>query len=648
MRVAVSLAGVLLALTLALTARAAQASDVSVTTELRPGWNLAGWTPGETDVDMVFSALPPLLAIYAWDADEQRFTAAVRDGANTPGGLKTLTPGMGLFLYLGGEETAEWTRPHVPESLRVSLAPGWNLVAWSGINNTRLADGLAALGSSVTESWIWNPETGRAVAGGRSTDRRLKRGEGLWVNVSRELEWRQADVPVNLEFIGEFNEEERAAATERIEDAIDFFAHRFEIVVPNDLTIQVDAYWAAGCYYRSGSRTISVGGGLSAHGGCLLAMPHEYTHAVQHYLSSRTPDGRWGRVGGLRDAGPGWLLEGVATHVGALYDDYHGIAPFSDHLSAIEEAAGSHPNLLQEHPVYYGVGALAVLRLIDRAGEAALFDFYRSMSDRDSWEEVFHEVFGTAVDDFYREFEEYRAPLRAIHRDKQSELRRMQISGKVIGPDGNPVTNADIDVAFPDPTIGHSVEANQNGEFTVTLEHPGSYRVSLIARNTSCELGWYGGLSGFTEREDEAARIVLPAEEPTDLVIRLPRKVSEMCRTIRGIVVDREGEPVGGNPPTRDGTPNWAVIARVASPDSYHTGSGTVAADGRFEIVARAGHRYQFVLASTIVRECAVADSSSVTAPIFTLSDHVWDVRLIVVVGEEQPWDWNLWCRAEP
>ena len=557
MRVAALLAVVFLVLALALTARPAQAADVSVTTELRPGWNLAGWTAGETDIDTVFSALPPLLAIYAWDADEQGFTGALRDSLDTPAGLKTLMPGMGLFLYLGGEETAEWTRPHVPESLRVSLARGWNLVAWSGINDTLLAEGLAPLGSSVSESWIWNPETERAVAGGRSTDRQLKRGEGLWVKVSRELEWRQADAPVNLEFIGEFNEEERASATERIEDAIEFFAHRFEIVVPDDLTIQVDAYWAAGCYYRIGSRTISLGGGLSEHGGCLLVMPHEYTHAVQHYLSSRTPDGGWGRVGGLRRAGPGWLLEGVATHVGALYDDYHGIVPFSDHLSAIQEAAGSHPNLLQERPLHYGVGALAVLQLVERAGEAALFDFYRSMSDRDSWEEVFHEVFGTSVDDFYRDFEEYRAPLRAIHRDKQSELRRMQISGKVVGPDGNPVSDVEIRVQFPDPTIGHTIDPNQNGKFSATFEHPGVYRVSVFARYTSCELGWYGGLSGFTEREEEAASIVLPMETSTELVIRLPARCPRCAgRSVASWSIRRESRsPVacrqGTEPPIR-------------------------------------------------------------------------------------------------
>ena len=647
MRVAGVLGGVLLVLALALTAKPAQASDVSVTTELRPGWNLVGWTAGEADVEAVFSSLPSLLTVYAWDADEQRFIGAFLDGPDTRGDLTTLTPGMGLFLYLAGEDRVEWTRPHVPESLRVSLVPGWNLVAWSGIDNTLLADSLAPLGSSVSGSWLWNAEAGRAEAGDRGADR-LKRGEALWLDVSRELRWRQVDAAVSLEFIGEFNEEERTVATGFVEDAIDFFAHRFEIVVPADLTIQLDAYWAAGCYYRSGARTISLGGALSAHGGCLLTMPHEYTHAVQHYLSTRTPDGRWGRVGGLSHAGPTWLLEGVATHVGALYDDYHGTVPFSEHLSAIREAGGSHPSLLQDRPVHYGVGALAVMQLIERASEDALFDFYRSLSGRDSWEDVFHDVFGTSVDDFYREFEESRAPLRAAYSEQQSQAWRMQINGRVIGPDGNPVTNVDIRVEFPDPSIGHSIEPNQSGEFTATFEHPGAYRVSMVARSTSCELGWYGGLSGFTVTEDEAARITLPMEAPTELVIRLPRTVSEMCRTIRGVVVDTEGEPVAAYLPTRDGTPDPVLIPRVVSPDSHHSASGSVAADGRFELVARAGYRYQFVLASTIARECTVADSSSVTAPVFTLTDHIWDVRLIVVIGEEQPWDWDIRCRAEP
>ena len=64
MRVAGVLGGVLLVLALALTAKPAQASDVSVTTELRPGWNLAGWTAGEAGIDAVFSALPSVLTVY--------------------------------------------------------------------------------------------------------------------------------------------------------------------------------------------------------------------------------------------------------------------------------------------------------------------------------------------------------------------------------------------------------------------------------------------------------------------------------------------------------------------------------------------------------------------------------------------------------
>ncbi len=265
MRVTGVLAGALLVLALALTAKPAQASDVSVTTELRPGWNLVGWTAGEADIDAVFSALPSLLTVYAWDADEQRFIGAYRDGPDTRDDLKTLTPGMGLFLYLAGEDRVEWTRPHVPESLRVSLVPGWNLVAWSGIDNTLLTDGLAPLGSSVGGSWLWNAETGRAEAGDRGRDRRLKRGEALWIDSARELRWRQADAPVSLEFIGEFNEEERTVATGFVEDAIDFFAHRFEVVVPTTLPFSSMPIGQPGA-------TTGAARGLSAWAGPFLRM----------------------------------------------------------------------------------------------------------------------------------------------------------------------------------------------------------------------------------------------------------------------------------------------------------------------------------------------------------------------------------------
>ena len=55
------------------------------------------------------------------------------------------------------------------------------------------------------------------------------------------------------------------------------------------------------------------------------------------------------------------------------------------------------------------LGFLAVEWLATRAGDAAIFEYFRLLPDAESWEEAFETAFGITVDDFYEEFEAYRA-----------------------------------------------------------------------------------------------------------------------------------------------------------------------------------------------------------------------------------------------
>ena len=56
-----------------------------VTTELTPGWNLAGWTGPETGVRAVFEATPQLTALYSWDIATQSFREATRGASGIDG-----------------------------------------------------------------------------------------------------------------------------------------------------------------------------------------------------------------------------------------------------------------------------------------------------------------------------------------------------------------------------------------------------------------------------------------------------------------------------------------------------------------------------------------------------------------------------------
>ena len=52
---------------------------------------------------------------------------------------------------------------------------------------------------------------------------------------------------------------------------------------------------------------------------------------------------------------------------------------------------------------------LAADWLVQRAGERAIFKYYRLLPSSDSWEDAFEGAFGITIDDFYAAFAAYRA-----------------------------------------------------------------------------------------------------------------------------------------------------------------------------------------------------------------------------------------------
>ncbi len=154
-----------------------------MTTELQPGWNLAGWTEDEAAVSELFEAIPQLDAVYTWDAFRHRFLGAFREGFGAANSLMTLTPGMGLVLYLGGTEAVEWTRPLNPRSGATTLRPGWNLVTWAGADEVAPDQALEVLGAIVVEA--------KGIDG--SALPTLNTGSAFWLHVSALKEWWQLD-----------------------------------------------------------------------------------------------------------------------------------------------------------------------------------------------------------------------------------------------------------------------------------------------------------------------------------------------------------------------------------------------------------------------------------------------------------------------
>jgi len=167
---------------------------------LLPGFNLAGWIEPEASVGELFEAIPELKAVYAWDAAEQRYRSS---SAQRGGDLTTLTPGMGLWLEIDGEEQVIWTRSGHPDPAAglITLREGWNLVAWVGSTGVGLGEAVAGLGSGIETALTWDAEGkrfGYYVPGAEELTGPvpvLSLGDALWLYSSGEQYWLQPSTP---------------------------------------------------------------------------------------------------------------------------------------------------------------------------------------------------------------------------------------------------------------------------------------------------------------------------------------------------------------------------------------------------------------------------------------------------------------------
>ena len=164
---------------------ASATSGETVTTELQPGLNLTGWTEPEAPVAAIFEAIPALEAVYAWANDDQWFHWAVRTDSGFAGDLERLTPGLGLWLDVGGGEAFAWSRPIVPQTGLALLREGWNLTVWAGDDGTPASQALKHLGGIVQAT---------LDADGRQPQR-LSRGGSFWLKVSAPKQWWQLNQP---------------------------------------------------------------------------------------------------------------------------------------------------------------------------------------------------------------------------------------------------------------------------------------------------------------------------------------------------------------------------------------------------------------------------------------------------------------------
>ena len=233
-----------------------------------------------------------------------------------------------------------------------------------------------------------------------------------------------------LMFLGAIPEGTRAALRAKLGDVQTLFRERFD-TGPVDYTLYIAAglQSATDTYRRTVGRELTDLGCWQGEDGVVLFVvvtcatsPGTLDPIVEmHYDAVVLQLAPWASlplasavVGDRR--GPTWLHVGTEQYVDAAYRAATAKETFEQTRNRLRIIAGrtEHPLPGKFQQIDDSARALTFLAadwLAQRAGEPALFEYYRLLPSSDSWQAAFEDAFGITVDDFYDEFEKYRATL---------------------------------------------------------------------------------------------------------------------------------------------------------------------------------------------------------------------------------------------
>lgn len=452
---AVLLAALALAAVLSMVGLRAQAADDVMTTTLQPGFNLVGWMAETAPVEELFETLPAAEAVYAWDAEAGKWLMASPSVPTALNSLAELSPGMGLRVRIGGDEAVDWTRSATPAGGIVRLSAGFNLVGWLGPDDSPLSYLALGIGTSFRAAYSWDAASGAYLqhdgesSAGDDAFPPANRGDGIWIEVDRGVNWLQPtgvwpqiEYPTGEPQLGVVSKIEEALA-----DTLEFFGARYGIQAePGQMTIYVaknvdallealeitdydarqrfERLWdrSGGWAQWRGDRAYFVL--KQEHWGAFAPVQttiwakcnvlfHEYFHVVQYQLR------RYYR------SSPDWLVEGTAERMETLVGQLSGCGHYNGVYNREYAKLGSHSpplrRLENDWPNTgtweYSLGFLAADRLAERAGDAAIVEYWRLLASarggedeaaQPAWHDAFGRAFGLTPDEFYAEFHEWR------------------------------------------------------------------------------------------------------------------------------------------------------------------------------------------------------------------------------------------------
>ena len=418
-----------------------------VSTALFPGLNLIGWLEAPMPVRELFAAIPRAEALFVWDAVEQTWRYASRSARAPFGGLDLLTPGMGVWLRLGGSGAVRWDRLVFPGDRKTVSLTGYTDLHQGGafVAMTYWLDSLDALGDDLLWIQRWDSSRQRwhephvpASAGFAQTVNDLRAGDGFWIATKRSGLWRQVlsrwwpNTTDEFEWIQSINfwGDVSAADQQRLRDHATAVAAFWRERFGSSTTPEVDAaadlesggrmraarLGPGGTVYCAEAGTnilifvITCNGDDSIEAGTFV---HEYFHTLQ--ADRHRPRFLASGFEREKDEGPGWLIEGSAEWARFTYLDSVRPGAYADERARRVPASARTVETLRDGLLYlqsgmHGtLGMLATERLVDRFGDASILEYFSQRAFHATSAEAFEAAFGLTLDEFYDEFAAWRA-----------------------------------------------------------------------------------------------------------------------------------------------------------------------------------------------------------------------------------------------
>ena len=589
-------------------------------TSLHPGVNLIGWVGEPMPVAQLFREIPQLEAVWVWDAELDEWVVAGRDAPEWLGGLRQVKAGMGLRMQLSGDAPVIWDRSTEPTRGLVKLRTGWNLVAWSGADGASIDDVVKGIGWSLrsvrrwdaaTQQWAtWtSPERSAQViadtnGGEEAESPGVRRGEALWVNVSRSVNWLQpTDILPRLVFPGGASEELQARVREDLEAVLSYFKDQYGIQMDPGTTIlvpkDVESLLQSDDYDGDSARTRAQWNLTGGWAGDPIVLKQDFwgrvpgraenatgrytlTHEYFHNLQSELRDGY----------APTWLVEGTAEWAETEHRVIDGSATWHDVRKVTQSimiTAGPSPTLpsteLGNGVWQYTLGWLATDLLTADIEPDSWIEFWRRMTSTEigphgrwasslDWRTAFEEVFGMPVADFYVRFASWQREQvqRNAATPTYSDGDAHWIRGRVTGEGGAPVASVFVNAVRVEgeTKVGwdRRAETDDDGAFSVRVFGEGEYDLSVDIDD--CTVFYY-----FPDQlnlvRDVIQSVEVAQSDVRGVEIRLPPNTCDRSQhRIHGRVIGPNAEPLA-NLWVGASTYFWnpAVWQRTASDGSF-------------------------------------------------------------------------------